>query len=77
MDAVEALVLGLPGEADRIRRLFWRDPEFRTVCEDYRDAVEALGAIRGQRIRPRPSEYRAAGSRAAGRRGGEAEGERA
>ena len=43
MDAVEALVLGLPGEADRIRRLFWCDPEFRSVCEDYRDAVEALG----------------------------------
>ena len=29
--------------ADRIRRLFWCDPEFRSVCEDYRDAVEALG----------------------------------
>ena len=27
MDAIEALVRGLPGEADRIRRLFWRNPE--------------------------------------------------
>ena len=27
MDAIEALVRGLPGEADRIRRLFWRDRE--------------------------------------------------
>ena len=42
MDAIETLVRSLPGEADRIRRLFWRDPEFRTVCEDYRDALEAM-----------------------------------
>ena len=41
MDAIEALVRGLPGEADRIRRRYWRDPEFRTVCEDYRDSLEA------------------------------------
>ena len=41
MDAIEALVRSLPGEAARIRRKFWRDPEFREVCEDYRDAVEA------------------------------------
>jgi hypothetical protein len=41
VDAIETLVRSLPGDADRIRRLFWRDPEFRTVCEDYRDALEA------------------------------------
>ena len=41
MDAIEALIRDLPGEAERIRRRFWRDPEFRTVCEDYRDVVEA------------------------------------
>jgi hypothetical protein len=41
VDAIETLVRSLPGEADRVRRLFWRDPEFRTVCEDYRDALAA------------------------------------
>ena len=41
MDAIEALIRSLPGDADRIRRLYWRDPEFRTVCEDYRDALAA------------------------------------
>ena len=42
MDAMEALVRGLPGEAARIRRLFWRDESFRTVCEDYRDCLDAM-----------------------------------
>jgi hypothetical protein len=42
VDAIETLVRNLPGEADRVRRLFWRDPEFREVCEDYRDALEAM-----------------------------------
>jgi hypothetical protein len=41
VDAIEALVRSLPGEAARIRRKFWRDPEFREVCEDHRDALEA------------------------------------
>ena len=41
MDPMEALVRSLPGEAERIRRRYWRDPEFRTVCEDYRDSREA------------------------------------
>ena len=41
MDAIETLVRGLPGEADRIRRLFWRNPNFRTICEDYRDCLDA------------------------------------
>ena len=45
MDAIEALVRSLPGDADRIRRLFWRDPEFRTVCEDHRDALSALARL--------------------------------
>ena len=45
MDAIETLVRRLPGEADRVRRLFWRDPEFRTVCEDYRDTLEVLARI--------------------------------
>jgi hypothetical protein len=42
MDPIEALVRGLPGEIDRIRRRYWRDPEFRTVCEDYRDCLDAM-----------------------------------
>ena len=42
MDAIEALVRSLPGEAHRIRRRYWRDPEFRTLCEDYRASLEAV-----------------------------------
>jgi hypothetical protein len=45
VDAIEALVRSLPARADRICWLFWRDPEFRTVCEDYRDALEVLARI--------------------------------
>lgn len=41
VDASEAVCRDLPAEADRFRRRFWRDPEFRTVCEDYRDALDA------------------------------------
>ena len=42
MDSIEALVRCLPESADLIRHRFWRDPEFRTVCDDYRDVVEIL-----------------------------------
>jgi hypothetical protein len=42
LDAIEALVRRLPASADLIRRRFWRDAEFRTVCEDYRDSLEAM-----------------------------------
>ena len=42
MDAMEALVRRLPASAEVIRRRFWRDAEFRTVCEDYRDASETV-----------------------------------
>ena len=45
MDAIEALVRSLPGEAHRIRRRYWRDPEFRTLCEDYRDALQTLAKL--------------------------------
>ena len=41
MDAIETLVRGLPSDADRIRRRYWRDSRFRMVCEDYRDSLEA------------------------------------
>jgi hypothetical protein len=42
VDAIEALTRSLPASGDRVRRRFWRDPEFRAVCEDYRDTLEAL-----------------------------------
>jgi hypothetical protein len=42
---MDALIRALPGHAERIRRQFWRDPEFRTVCEDYRDTSEALARL--------------------------------
>ena len=45
MDAIEALVSSMPASADRIRQRFWRDPEFRTVCEDYRDALQTLATL--------------------------------
>jgi hypothetical protein len=61
VDAIEALVRSLPARADRIRRLFWRDLEFRTVCEDHRDVLEALARL--ERADPpdprRVEEYRA------------------
>ena len=41
MNAVEALARRLPGDADRIRQRFWRDREFRSLCDDFRDAAEA------------------------------------
>jgi hypothetical protein len=47
MDALEALVRSLPESAERIRRRYWRDPEFRTVCEDHRDALKALARLQG------------------------------
>ncbi len=45
LDAMEALARDLPADAERIRRRFWRDAEFRTVCEDYRAASEALARL--------------------------------
>jgi hypothetical protein len=42
MDALDAIARALPDLAQRARRRFWRDPEFRSVCEDYRDACAAL-----------------------------------
>jgi hypothetical protein len=60
MDALEALIRDLPEGAERIRRRFWRDPEFRGICEDYRDSLEA--ANRFQALQPpdpaRVTQYR-------------------
>ena len=58
MDAIEALVRGLPGEADRIRRRYWRDPKFRTVCEDYRDCLDAMSRFQSSDPPPKAEEYR-------------------
>ena len=60
LDAIEAVCGSLPGSADRIRRRFWRDPEFRTVCEDYRDALQVLATLDRARTvdTQRVSEYR-------------------
>ena len=45
---MEALACQLPAEVDRIRGLFWRDLEFRAVCEDYRDALSALARLEAE-----------------------------
>jgi hypothetical protein len=45
LDAIEAVCGRLPASTERIRRRFWRDPEFRTVCEDYRDALQMLARL--------------------------------
>ena len=58
VDAIEAVCGSLPTSADRIRRRFWRDPEFRTVCEDYRDAMTALADLEARGCAQRIDEYR-------------------
>ena len=42
MDPVELLSSTAPGRADAIRRRYWRDAGFRGVCDDFRDARQAL-----------------------------------
>jgi hypothetical protein len=42
---MEAMIRSLPASAGRIRRRFWCDPEFRAVCEDYRNILEALARL--------------------------------
>ena len=60
MDAIETVCGSLPASAERIRRRFWRDPEFRTVCEDYRDALQMLAKLDSSRSADaaRAEEYR-------------------
>ena len=45
VDALEAVLSRLPASEELVRRRFWRDPEFRSVCEDYRDAQEVLARL--------------------------------
>jgi hypothetical protein len=42
VDPVELLSGAMPERAGPIRRRYWRDTEFRGVCDDYRDARQAL-----------------------------------
>jgi hypothetical protein len=61
VDPVRALIDSLPEEEARIRRKFWRDPAFRAVCEDHRDALQAIGQLEKQTqpTTERIEEYRA------------------
>ena len=60
LDAVEALADKLPGSRDRIRRRYWRDPAFRTVCDDHRDARDMLDRLEKARppVPPQVERYR-------------------
>lgn len=60
MDAIEAVCSSLPDSAGRVRRRFWCDPEFRSVCEDYRDALQVLAKLDPCQAAngPRIDEYR-------------------
>jgi hypothetical protein len=42
MGALEALIAKIPEQAWTIRRLQMRDAEFRSLCEDYDMALQAL-----------------------------------
>lgn len=60
MDAIEAVCAALAGHAEAVRRRYWRDPEFRTVCEDYRDAALVIASLETDVAadRVRAEEYR-------------------
>ena len=60
VDPIEAVCEALADHADAVRRRFWRDPEFRSICEDYRDATLVISALRaGPCADPaRAAEYR-------------------
>ena len=46
MTALDSSVARLPEHAERIRRLFWRDAEFRGLCTDLHVAAETLTRLR-------------------------------
>jgi hypothetical protein len=58
--ASEALVRRFPDHAWNIRRLEAEDANFRAICEDYADALRALGRWQGagESARRRIEEYR-------------------
>lgn len=45
LDALELLTSTVPEQAAVLRERFWRDARFRLVCEDYREASEALDRL--------------------------------
>jgi hypothetical protein len=59
-DEIEALACRFPQHASKIRRLQARDPDFRSICDDYGEAQRALQyweAV-GQAAPGRVEEYR-------------------
>jgi hypothetical protein len=60
LDALQAVIDRLPEQAGRVRRRYWRDPGFRGVCDDYREALAVVERL--ERTTPRPTgrldEYR-------------------
>jgi hypothetical protein len=40
-DQVESLALRFPAQADVLRRLYMREPRFRTICDEYNIALRA------------------------------------
>jgi hypothetical protein len=59
-DEIEALARRFPEHASKIRRLQGRDPDFRSICDDYDDAQRALKywEAAGQAAPERVAEYR-------------------
>ena len=47
MDTLDVVARALPAAGEPLRRRFWRDREFRGICEDYRDALEAVTRFAG------------------------------
>jgi hypothetical protein len=59
-DEIRTLARRFPQHASKIRRLRARDPDFRSVCNDYDDAWRALKGweAAGQAAAERVAEYR-------------------
>jgi hypothetical protein len=57
-DAIEALARRFPQHASTIRRLHARDPDFRSICDDYGEAQRALKHWAGEAAPERVAEYR-------------------
>ena len=59
-DEIETLARRFPQHASTIRRLQTRDPDFRSICDDYGEAQRALKhwEAAGQAAPERVAEYR-------------------
>jgi hypothetical protein len=42
-DQIEAMIQRFPQHAATVRRLETQDPSFRAICDDYSEALRALG----------------------------------